>query len=92
MLIKHEGQVFGIASTCPHMGVQLKGGTVEGGMITCPWHHSRFDLRTGEVVAWVPWPPVLGRVLGALKRRKRLPTYLTKVEDGSIWVGIQDKL
>ena len=32
---------------CPHMGFPLHRGTVEEGLLTCHWHHARFDLTTG---------------------------------------------
>lgn len=72
------------------MRLPLKGGRVEDGTIVCPWHHSAFDLRTGDVRDWSPWPPAVGRMLRALSREKALPTFPTKVEDGSIWVGIEE--
>jgi nitrite reductase/ring-hydroxylating ferredoxin subunit len=32
---------------CPHMGFPLHRGTVEAGLLTCHWHHARFDLASG---------------------------------------------
>lgn len=32
---------------CPHMGFPLHRGTVENGLVTCHWHHARFDLASG---------------------------------------------
>ena len=90
LLVRHEGQVYALASACPHMRLPLKGGKVEDDAITCPWHHSAFDLRSGDVKDWSPWPPALGRMLGALSRRKALPVFPTKVEEGSIWVGLEE--
>ena len=90
ILLIHEGsEMYAIASACPHMRLPLKGGKVEEGTIVCPWHHSAFDLHTGGVQAWSPWPPAVGKMLGALSREKALPIYPTKVEDGAIWVGIE---
>jgi nitrite reductase/ring-hydroxylating ferredoxin subunit len=89
LLIHEGGEIYAIASACPHMRLPLKGGKVEGGTIVCPWHHSAFDLHTGDVQAWSPWPPAVGKMLGALSREKALPVYPTKVEDGVIWVGIE---
>jgi nitrite reductase/ring-hydroxylating ferredoxin subunit len=36
-----------IEDRCPHMGFPLHQGTVESGLVTCHWHHARFDLVTG---------------------------------------------
>ena len=90
LLIHHEGQIYAMESACPHMRLPLKGGRLmEDGAIICPWHHSAFDLRTGDVKAWSPWPPGVGRMLGAISREKALPVFPTKVEEGSIWVGLE---
>src|SRR5712692_4794939 len=32
---------------CPHMGFPLHRGTLCDGILTCHWHHARFDLGTG---------------------------------------------
>jgi nitrite reductase/ring-hydroxylating ferredoxin subunit len=67
----------------------VKDGKIEDHTITCPWHRSAFDLQTGDVKDWSPWPPAVGKMLGALSRRKTLPVFPTKVEDDVIWVGIE---
>jgi nitrite reductase/ring-hydroxylating ferredoxin subunit len=89
LLIHEAGQLYAIASACPHMRLPLKGGKIEGHTITCPWHHSAFDLDTGDVKDWSPWPPAVGKMLGALSREKTLPVFPIKLEDGAIWVGIE---
>src|SRR6266511_1080618 len=43
----HEGRGWAIEDRCPHMGFPLHQGTVESGLVTCHWHHARFDLVTG---------------------------------------------
>ena len=43
----HDGRAFAIEDRCPHMGVPLHQGTVEAGLVTCHWHHARFDLESG---------------------------------------------
>ena len=91
LLIRHEGQVYAMVSACPHMRLPLKGAKVHDHTITCPWHHSSFDLDTGDVKEWSPWPPAVGRMLGALSREKALAVFPTKVEDGRIWVGIEQE-
>lgn len=91
LMIREDGQIYAVGSACPHMRLPLKGARVEEHTLTCPWHHSQFDLRTGDVQAWSPWPPAVGRMLGALSREKALPVYPTRVEGNKIWVGIEEQ-
>jgi nitrite reductase/ring-hydroxylating ferredoxin subunit len=44
-----DGDVCAISSVCSHMGGPLDEGERDGDSVTCPWHGSRFDLRTGAV-------------------------------------------
>jgi nitrite reductase/ring-hydroxylating ferredoxin subunit len=43
----HGGQVYAVDNRCPHMGFPLDRGTVKDGILTCHWHHARFDLASG---------------------------------------------
>ena len=43
----HEGRAYALDDRCPHMGFPLHRGTVESGLVTCHWHHARFDLSSG---------------------------------------------
>jgi nitrite reductase/ring-hydroxylating ferredoxin subunit len=43
----HEGRAWALDDRCPHMGFPLHRGTVEDGLVTCHWHHARFDLASG---------------------------------------------
>ncbi len=43
----HEGKVYAADNRCPHMGFPLDCGSVQGGVLTCHWHHARFDLSSG---------------------------------------------
>ena len=36
-----------VDNRCPHMGFPLDRGTVSKGILTCHWHHARFDLSSG---------------------------------------------
>ena len=42
-----DGRAYAIEDRCPHMGFPLHQGTVESGLVTCHWHHARFDLASG---------------------------------------------
>ncbi|HEX2048922.1 MAG TPA: Rieske 2Fe-2S domain-containing protein [Acidimicrobiales bacterium] len=43
----HDGRAYALDDRCPHMGFPLHRGTVEAGLVTCHWHHARFDLASG---------------------------------------------
>ena len=48
ILVVHDhGRVFALDNRCPHMGFPLDRGSVEDGILTCHWHHARFDLESG---------------------------------------------
>ncbi len=42
-----EGAAYAVDDRCPHMGFPLHRGSVENGLLTCHWHHARFDLESG---------------------------------------------
>jgi len=44
------GTYYAIDNTCTHMGGPLCQGTLKGDVVQCPWHGSRFDLKSGKVV------------------------------------------
>jgi nitrite reductase/ring-hydroxylating ferredoxin subunit len=89
LLVQHQGEIYAVARSCPHLRLSLERGTItDDGAIVCPWHHSAFDLESGDVKEWSPWPPGLGRVLGTVSREKTLTTFPTRREDGHIWVNL----
>ncbi len=46
-LFFHDGTVHAVDNRCPHMGFPLHRGSVQDGILTCHWHHARFDLESG---------------------------------------------
>src|SRR5215217_4839937 len=46
-LFCHDGRVYAVDNRCPHMGFPLHRGSVRDGILTCHWHHARFDLESG---------------------------------------------
>jgi len=47
LLVHTEGHVFALDNRCPHMGFPLERGSIEDGILTCHWHHARFELASG---------------------------------------------
>jgi nitrite reductase/ring-hydroxylating ferredoxin subunit len=47
LVLYDRGRVFALDNRCPHMGFPLERGSVEDGILTCHWHHARFDLESG---------------------------------------------
>ncbi len=91
LLLKNNNQIRAITNKCPHLKLPLAKGTVtDDNAIVCPWHRSAFDLDTGDVKSWSPWPPVVGKLLGCLSKEKALTVFPTKVESGDIWVQLPE--
>ena len=72
-LLADEGEVHAIDNRCPHMGFPLHRGSLADGILTCHWHHARFDLCTGGT--FDQWADEL----------RRFPV---EVEDGEIYVDV----
>ena len=66
-----DGEFFCVDDTCPHRGGPLGAGTLENGLICCPLHGWRFDVRTGTCVE---------------RADKPVKCYPTRVVDGQVQV------
>src|SRR5215471_15196251 len=51
LVAKRGDDLFAIGATCTHYGGPLAEGLMVDCTVHCPWHHARFDLRTGEAIA-----------------------------------------
>src|SRR5215208_2528587 len=76
-VVNVEGKYYAIGSICTHEGGPLADGSLEGYEVECPWHNSKFDVRTGEVRS----PPA----------SEPEPAYEVKVDGNSILIKTQGK-
>ena len=49
-IVRTGGALYALDNRCPHAGGPLGEGSIENGVLRCPWHERRFDLRTGACV------------------------------------------
>lgn len=49
-LFNLEGNFYATDDTCTHVGGPLSEGEIQGEKVTCPWHGSIFNIKTGEVL------------------------------------------
>jgi nitrite reductase/ring-hydroxylating ferredoxin subunit len=71
LVIYDRGRVFALDNRCPHMGFPLERGSVEDGILTCHWHHARFDLESG--CTFDLWAD-------------DVPNFPVELRDGEVWV------
>jgi nitrite reductase/ring-hydroxylating ferredoxin subunit len=73
LLVACDGQLHAVDNRCPHMGFPLERGPVRDGILTCPWHHARFDLASGGTFdSWAD----------------DVPAFPVQVRDGDVWVDL----
>ena len=70
-LFSHQGKVYALDNRCPHMGFPLHRGTVKDGILTCHWHHAKFDLVSG-----CTFDPFADDVT----------SFFVEVRDGMVWL------
>ncbi|MDH3598546.1 MAG: Rieske 2Fe-2S domain-containing protein, partial [Candidatus Tectomicrobia bacterium] len=67
----HQDRIYVVDNRCPHMGFPLHQGTTQDGILTCHWHHARFDLASG--CTFDLWAD-------------DIPTYSVEIDEGIVWV------
>ncbi len=75
-LFLHDGGVYAVDNRCPHMGFPLHKGTVRDGILTCHWHHARFDLESGGTFD---------------QFADDAGVFPVEIRDGEVWVNLAPK-
>src|SRR5690349_14222630 len=76
LVVHDEGRVFALDNRCPHLGFPLHRGSVKDNVLTCHWHHARFDLASG--CTFDLWAD-------------DVPTAAVNVRDGTVWVAARTR-
>jgi nitrite reductase/ring-hydroxylating ferredoxin subunit len=74
LVINVEGRFYACNNKCPHMGLPLYLGSLDGKVLTCGFHYAKFDVTTGES---------LGPVT-----EKRLKTYKVKIKNSFVLIKL----
>jgi 3-phenylpropionate/trans-cinnamate dioxygenase ferredoxin subunit len=81
LIVNVDGTFYAIRNRCTHQGGDLSQGKLEGNVVTCPRHGSRFDVTTGKNLS--------GPKIGFLRlKTDDEPSYAVKVEENAILVNI----
>ena len=76
--LTRQGGAYGaLCNACPHQGGPLGEGSIENGLLRCPWHGWDFDPLTGK--------PPGGYDDG-------VPTYPVQVRDDGVYVGVEEEV
>ena len=74
LLTKIGGKIYATGAACPHYGAPLEKGILSGDHVICPWHHARFNVKSGGLVE----PPA----------RDALTSFDVEIEGEDIYVQI----
>ncbi len=74
MIVNRDNKFYGLDARCTHAGAPLAEGELNGDILTCPWHGSRFNITNGAVVRG--------------PAREPLKVYTTETEDDYVYVEI----
>lgn len=70
------GTFYAVANACTHVGGPLGEGRLDGTTVTCPWHGSRFDVTSGQVLQG--------------PARRPVATYPVRVQGDDVFVVVED--
>lgn len=75
-IFRQQDTFYAVDDFCPHMGASLAGGTVESGLVICPWHAWCFSLRDGT---WIDNPKI------------KVDCFEVRVQDDQIQVRVPER-
>lgn len=89
LLARVGNEYYSADNRCPHMGGNLSQGKLDGTVVTCPRHHSQFDLTDGHVVRWTDWSGFKLSLGKLLKSPRPLKMHEVKIEGEKIMIEVK---
>ena len=89
-----DGKYCAIANKCPHLGLPMAKGKYDNGVITCPFHGSKFEVCSGKNVEWVdsvlgiPLPGVAKKMISMGKEPTDVASYEVTQEGDDLFVDV----
>jgi 3-phenylpropionate/trans-cinnamate dioxygenase ferredoxin subunit len=83
LLANVGGTISAISDTCTHMGGTLSKGTLEGAVVRCPRHGSKFDVRTGKNVG-------PAKIMLIKSTPPDVRSYPVRIEGDEVLVGLEE--
>ncbi|MFQ5957320.1 MAG: Rieske (2Fe-2S) protein [Candidatus Brocadiales bacterium] len=84
LVARVKGRLYAMGDKCTHLGCSLSEGQLEGSVVTCPCHGTRFDITSGKVIEWVSKYPLIGKLTSFMKKDE--PVYKVSVEEDKVMV------
>jgi 3-phenylpropionate/trans-cinnamate dioxygenase ferredoxin subunit len=80
LLARVDDIYYCVDNRCPHMGGNLSKGTLNGSIVSCPKHHSQFDIMDGHVVRWTDWSGAKLSLAKIIKSPRPLKTHEVTID------------
>jgi 3-phenylpropionate/trans-cinnamate dioxygenase ferredoxin subunit len=88
VLARAGSRFFCADNLCPHLGGDLSQGILNGTVITCPMHHSQFDLADGHVIRWTDLTGIKLVLAKNVRPPRPLTLHPVKVDGDTIFAAL----
>jgi nitrite reductase/ring-hydroxylating ferredoxin subunit len=72
-IFHHDGEWYAVRNYCLHRSGPIATGTLDGDVLTCPWHGYQYNVKSGEFL---------------LDPAVKLETYPVEIRDGKVHVQL----
>jgi len=88
LIARVKERFYAIDVRCPHLDGDLSEGTLVDTTLTCPMHHSQFDIRDGHVMRWTDLTGIRLAIASRQHPPRSLHHYTVRVEGDKILVSL----